>query len=213
MSSTANKITVEPSIEPVTLAEAVKYCRGNIGIEDDIFNALIAVATEQVESITEHRMIIHTSEQYFDGWPRNNEFCLRFPPLDTVNSLKYYDEDGTLQTWAASNYWVINNSKHEGFLRIKPGSTIPTLENGRPQAIVVNYDNGYGATAASTPETFKTVIKMFVNDLYYARRMHLEDVSLSENPTAMQLLGNMAVNTPDVITIANITQLSGGYVY
>lgn len=209
--STAMKIITDPSLEPVTLAEAVDYARGNIGIEDDIFNALITCATEQVESITEHRFITHTTEQYYDHW--QTTFNLRFPPLVTVNSVKYYDEDGSLQTFAAAtNYWTVNNSKHQGSVELMPGATIPTLENGRPQSIVINYDNGYGATAASTPETFKTVIKMFVADMYYARRMNLEDVNLTENKTAMQLLGSYAVSTVDAVSLAQFTGLSGGFV-
>ncbi len=131
----------------------------------------------------------------------------------TVNSVRYYDEEGNLQTYDASNYWVVNNSEHDGFIQLKPGATFPILEPDRPQSIIINYDNGYGTTQADVPETFKTCIKMFVNDLYYARRNNLENVSLTDNPTAMQILGSYAVNEPEVLSIAGITQLSGGYVY
>lgn len=220
--STALKIITDPSTEPVTLAEAIAYCRGNTGIEDSLFNSLISVAVEQVELITEHRLITHTTEQYFDCWPNSELFTavsdsrrlyLRFPPLVTINSVKYYDEDGSLQTLASSNYWTMNNSKHQAFVQFKPSASLPSLENGRPQSIIVNYDNGYGATAATVPETFKQAIKMFINDLYYARRMNMENVDLTENATAMQILGSLAVNTPEVISIAQFTQPSGGYVY
>jgi hypothetical protein len=53
---TALKVITAPTTYPVTTAEAIKYARGNVGIEDDVFGALISVATEQVESITEHTM-------------------------------------------------------------------------------------------------------------------------------------------------------------
>jgi uncharacterized phiE125 gp8 family phage protein len=225
--STALKIVTNPSTEPVSRAEAIAYCRGNNGIEDALFDRLISVATEQVELITEHRLITHTSEQYFDCFPEygsngagyggatdgNRRFYLRYPPVSVVNSLKYYDEDGNLQTWAATNYWTVNNSKHECFIQLKPSASIPTLENGRPQSVIINYDNGYGTTSASVPETFRQAIMMFVNDLYYARRNNLEDVSLTENATAMQILGSLAINTPDVISMAQFTNVSGGYTY
>ena len=48
--STAMKIITDPSLEPVTLAEAVAYARGNIGIEDDLFDDLIACAEWLIES-------------------------------------------------------------------------------------------------------------------------------------------------------------------
>ena len=220
--STALNIVTPASIDPVTKAEAITYCRGNTGIEDSLFDRLISVATEQVQKITEHQLINQTSEQFYDDWPCYDvystthdarRFYLRYPPVSAVNSVKYYDEDGNLQTWASSNYWVINNSDHEAFVEIKPSSTIPTLENGRPQSIVINYTNGYGAATTDVPETFRQAIMMFVNDLYYARRNHLEDVRLEENKTAMQILGSMAKNTPDVIQISQFTNPSGGYVY
>lgn len=210
--STAIKVATNPSTEPVSLAETIKYARGNVGLEDDVFDDLIKCATEQVELITQHRLITHTTEQWFNCFPDSRRFDLMYPPLVTINSLKYYDEDGTQQTWAASNYWTQNNSNHQSWLEVKPTSTIPNLENGRPQAIVINYDNGYGTAATDVPETYRQVIKMFVNDLYYARRMNMEQVQLTENKTAMQLLGSLAVQDVDVITIANITTVSGGAV-
>ena len=209
----ATAVITEASIEPVTLAEAILWSKGNIGFEDSLFDALISTATNQVESIIQHRLITHTSEMYYDSWPRDRCFSLWFPPTVTVNSLKYYDVDGTLQTWASSNYWVINNSKHNGYIKIKPSASVPTLENGRPQAIVINYDNGYGAAASSVPEDFKTAIKMFVTDLYDARKMHLADVKLTENPTAMQVLGCFAIAEVESVSLAQFTNVSGGYVY
>jgi uncharacterized phiE125 gp8 family phage protein len=220
--STALNVTSDPSTMPVSRAEAITYARGNTGIEDALFDRLIAVATEQVELITEHRLITHTTEQFYDCWPRSsytstimdyNRLYLRYPPISAVNSIKYYDEDGNLQTLAASNYWVVNNSKHEGFVQFKPGSDLPTLENGRPQSVVINYDNGYGAAASSVPETFREAILLFVNDLYYARRNNLEEVKLTENATAMQVLGSLAVHTPDAVSMSQFVNVSGGYVY
>lgn len=212
--STAIKIITPPSDPdyPVSLSEAILHGKLNPGIEDDLINAFIRTATEQVESITEHRLLIYESEQYFDFFPRNRRIDLLFPPLVTVNSIKFFDEDGVVQVFAADNYWVINNSKHQGYIMIKPGVGVPALEHGRPQSIIVNFDNGYGTASADVPQTFKDAIKMFVNDLYYARRNNLENVSLTDNPTAMQVLGNLVTGTVDFVSISQFTQLSGGQV-
>lgn len=214
-SSTATKIITRPTdpAYPVSREDVIKYARGNLLIEDDIFDSLIAVATEQVSLITNHQFLTHTTEQYYSCWPRSWEFSVRFTPLITVNSVRYYDNEGNLQTYDASNYWVVNNSEHDGFIQLKPGATFPVLEQDRPQSIIINYDNGYGTSPDDVRDTFKTCIKMFVNDLYYARRNNLENVSLTDNPIAMQILGSYAVNEPEVISISGITQVSGGYVY
>lgn len=211
--SKAIKVTTEPVLKPVELAETIKYARGNTGIEDDVFDNLIAVSTSQVQTITEQQLITATTEEYFQDFPwGDRRFFLMMPPVQSITSIKYFDTDGVQQTWASSNYTLINNSNIQGYVQLTQDAVIPSLQVDRDQAITIEYLNGYGLNPSDVPEDFRTAIKLFVNDLYYARQYKMQEVSFSDNIVAMQVLQSRIRHTPDVISIAQLTQISGAYV-
>jgi uncharacterized phiE125 gp8 family phage protein len=86
------------------------------------------------------------------------------PPIVSVSSVKYYDEDNVLQTLDPQDYTVDNVSE--------PGYIVPAPDVDWPctydkiNAVVVEYVAGYGATAASTPPEVRLYILAKLREQY-----------------------------------------------
>lgn len=93
------------------------------------------------------------------------------PPLQTVDSIKYIDQDGAQQTLAPSAYLVDTISEPA---RITPayGTTWPATQN-RINAVEVAFTAGYGA-ASVVPEGIKRWMLIRIGSLYENR----EEVAL-----------------------------------
>lgn len=100
-----------------------------------------------------------------------SEIYLPLPPLVSVDSIKYIDQDGTQQTLANTEYLVDLVSEPA---RVMPayGKTWPGTRN-QIAAVEVTFTCGYGA-AAAVPEGIKSWIKLRIGSLYE----HREEVAL-----------------------------------
>lgn len=99
------------------------------------------------------------------------EIYLPLPPLQTVDSIKYTDQDGVLQILAPASYIVDAVSEPA---RVTPayGMTWPATQN-RINAVEVTFTAGYGL-AAVVPEGIKRWMLIRVGSLYENR----EEVAL-----------------------------------
>jgi uncharacterized phiE125 gp8 family phage protein len=96
-----------PEVEPVTAYDAYSHLRlVEDDSEKDYAEALVAVAREYVEQ----RNGIATTEQVWemslDGW-WEDPIAVPYPPLVTIQSVKYTDQDGNEQTLDPANYRVV----------------------------------------------------------------------------------------------------------
>lgn len=98
------------------------------------------------------------------------ELILPFPPVQTVDSIKYIDTYGVQQTLPAINYLVDNVSEPA---RVAPayGYAWPTTQQ-RINAVEVTFTAGY--SAGQIPEGIKAWIKIRIGSLYENR----EEVAL-----------------------------------
>jgi uncharacterized phiE125 gp8 family phage protein len=165
---------VEPSVEPVTLAEVKTYLRGiSHSTHDDLLESMIKSARMHVEAITNRTFVQRTLAAYFSEWPEEDFFVLPGPPLQSVSSVKYTAADGTVTTFASTNYTVLT--------AIEPGRVILGYEKVWPTAtlhhddypIEITYVAGYEPDdsspqdyRANVPENVKHAIKMHVDMLY-----------------------------------------------
>lgn len=138
-----------PSFEPVSLAEARRWLR----LEDDdtantaVLQILIKAMREDLENRTHRAFIQRQYRLNLEGYPTDPTYGYRielpFPPLRSVDSFKYYDSDGTLQTLAEDQYEV----HHEA----EPAFIVPAYQvtwpsyRLRPDAIQVTFTAGYAA--------------------------------------------------------------------
>ena len=153
---TVVKVT-DAATEPVTLAEAKAHCRVDATDDDTLITALIVAARNAAEHELQRTCITTVYKLTLDEFP--DVIDLPLPTIQSVASVKYYNDAGTLTTLDPSLYWVDLPAAV-----ILPASDWPTTQL-RPAAVEVSYTAGW-ANAAAVPETVKQWIKLFVGSLY-----------------------------------------------
>lgn len=173
-------LIVPASEEPITVAEAKASpsLRVAVATDDTDIGTLITTARDMAETITRRAFITQTWELVLDGFPTGG-IVLPLPPLQSVASIKYIDDNGDQQTLDALLYAVDTDSE--------PGLVVPAYGESWPStrdevnAVRVRFVAGYGA-AADVPAAIKTWIKMRAGTLY-------------DNPQAL-VVGQTVMNVP-----------------
>lgn len=176
--------TVAPAGEPITLAEAKTWLRVD-GTDDDVLIAtLIEAARAYVETFTGRALITQQWELTLDAFPNGDryvdgrlreskissipgrEIILPRAPLASVQSVKYYDTAGTLQTFSSASYFTDT--------RAEPGRVVLNEDYDwpetqvRPNAIIVAYTVGYG-TPSQVPQVLRTALRFMVTHWFRNR--------------------------------------------
>lgn len=162
------KLITGPATEPVTLAEARAQCRVDPDdtSEDSLLESLIAAAREQAEHILGRALITQTWERVIDAFPPV-EIELGMPPVLTVESVKYLDEGGDLQTIDSANYVLDNDDNAQGWVLPVADYDWPDTYDGA-NAVRVRFTCGYG-TASDVPASVKHWMLVRVASLYKHR--------------------------------------------
>lgn len=182
------KITTAPTSEPVSVAEAKLHCRVDHSTEDDLFTRLIETARIQCEDISGRAFITRTLTAYLDYWP-DYIFELPYPPLATIESIKYYDDaGGAAATFASSNYQVDTTSE-PGRVVLKSTANWPSTTLRDINGVEIIYTAGYGV-AADVPDRYKQAMLLLIGHLYENRESVVvqQGVSLVQVPQAVEYL-------------------------
>lgn len=119
------------------------------------------------------------------------------PPLATVDSVKYYDDSGTLQTLDPSVYIVDSTSEPA---RIVPavGTSWPSTQN-RINSVEVRFTCGYGNSGAAVPAGIRIWMLMMAGTLFENRELIavLNRGQIKELPIFDGLLDDYRVQTYD----------------
>lgn len=154
----------------VSTADAKEHLAVLHSDHDTLIASLVAYATELVQNMASIQVPQKTLRVTLQGFP-TDEIILPRPPVQSITSVKYYDSDNTLQTWATDQWdsdlyvdspWVpsVVNT------RICPASgvTWPTVYT-RLVPVQINYVAGWKA-AADVPGPLIQAIKIILGDLY-----------------------------------------------
>jgi uncharacterized phiE125 gp8 family phage protein len=166
-----------PAAEPVTLAEAKLHCKVDVSDDDTLITALIVAARQQAEHRTERALITQQWEYTLERFPARIE--LPRPALVSVQSVKYLDDNGVLQTLANTEYQVVI-SELVGYIQPAYGKSWPACRV-QPDSVVVAYTCGYG-DAAAVPVSIKGWIKMAVATMYAQREAIITGTIVAEVP-------------------------------
>lgn len=183
-------VSVEPTAEPVTLAEAKIHLRVDHGELDDLITGLIKSARQAAEVFTRRAFVDTTFVYKIDTFPPSayidSRILLPRSPLDSVSSVTYLDTNGDSQTLATSVYEV-DTSSLPGRIRLKFDQSWPNTRL-HPEVVTITFIAGYGA-ASVVPESAKTAVKMLVNDLYEHPEWRIDAApAIHDNTTARRLL-------------------------
>ena len=152
----ALKLIEPPTVEPVAYDAITQNHLEVVDAGEAAFlTQLIAVARETCEKMSKRAYMTQKWELWLDNWSYTIE--LPRPPLQTVESIKWYDRDNNMHTIESSNYLVDNKSE--------PGRVVANAGYAWPgqiraiNGICITYVAGHTA-AANVPKVYKQAILM-----------------------------------------------------
>lgn len=149
---------------------------------DPNLRRLITDARKAAEQELHRYLITQTLDAHLDRFPRHDgrrvhaDGCcdcveLLLPPLQSVTSITYVDEDGATQTLPTDQYQVDAVSEPA---RIVPAYNVTwPATRKQPNAVIVRFVAGYG-TAAEVPAPIKSWMLMHIKTLYVNRDFGFE---------------------------------------
>ncbi len=193
--------TAAPATEPLSLDELKLDLKVDIADDDDLIKSL-GIAARRMGEVMSCRSFItqswRLSLDYFPGvlsgtiftglreWPLFGDL-IRLPraaPLISLDSIKYVDTTGTLQTIDPTLYQMDADAEPA---RVRPAyAKIWPVPRAQLAAVQVNYTAGYGG-AAAVPDIAKAGIKQLVAH-WYENRSATTRLNLSSVPMAAETL-------------------------
>lgn len=187
-----NVRTSAPAVEPVTAAELRTYLRETeSSFSDADADGFIQEARELVEEASGIALITQTWQLSLDHWPAgeerwtegvsqgavpdlqgaNSQVELPRYPLQSIDSVTVYDEDGDSTAVAVASVFDVDTSRRPGRLRLKSGQTWPIALRDT-NSVVISYISGYGDAASDVPAALVRAVKQLAAYLYSHRGDH-----------------------------------------
>lgn len=167
------RVKTPPANGPLSVQAIRSYCRIDSHDEDALLAALLMAAVQRVEGYTWRCLMPTEFELVLPAFPFGQFIDVPMPPLQQVASVKYYDENNTLRTFA-SNQYIVDACEHRGRIVLADGSAWPGTKI-RPDAVTVTYTAGYSDSDA-VPGPIKVAIFKLVEH-WYANRGDMSTTS------------------------------------
>lgn len=178
------RVVTPPTIEPVTVADAVAHCRIDHSDDNALLARLIAAARTRVERSLQRSLLPQTLRLSLYSFPAHNRpIQLPRPPVTSVDSVTYID-------FAGDNLTLLS---YQSDLDSEPARLSPAFEQcwpcsrWQPNGVVVTYQAGY-ATPAAVPPTIKLAILMLAAHWYEHRESASDEGKLSLTPQGVEFL-------------------------
>ncbi len=156
-------ITAETAL--LTASELRIHLRADDPAEDTYLDGLISVAQQELQEINWTQFTTATYDKYFDAWA--DPLVLSRPPLGSITSLTYTDNDGATQTVATSVYEA-GEVLGVGTVRRKFNQNWPTDKRAHEDTIIARFTCGHG-TVDAVPTPIKHAVKVYCAHLYWSR--------------------------------------------
>lgn len=177
-------------MEPVSLDDAKRHLRVTSTLDDGYIGGLITAARKYAERRTRRAFITQTWAIKLERFPdSSSSLYLPVPPLQSITSITYVDQDGATQTWSSGSYKALT-SHLPGRVVLEYGEVWPTSLRDDPEAVVITFVAGYGDAATDVPQEIKQAILLMVGH-WYANREPVAATTMSKIPlTVDSLLGS-----------------------
>lgn len=174
---------------PVSVAELQSHTVVEHNDDDDLLAIYIDAATAQVQADTGRAIVKQQWQADLECFPA--VIYLPKPPLLAVESVKYYDTDGTQQTLDPAAYQV-SAVGIVGRLAPAPGLSWPSVQAGRFNGVVVVYQAGHvdvvaGVGQSDAPAQLCQAIYLLAAH-FYENREATTPGNANDTPMAYQML-------------------------
>jgi len=160
---TAFSLTTAPTEEPVSINDLKLHARITGTDNDDLLDFYRIAAREQAELHMGRGILTQTWTLLLDGFANIIELPMA-APLQSVTSVKYYDENGTQQTLATSVYDT-DTASRPGRVVLKVDQSWPGTQTLRRNGTVeIKYVVGW-TSADLVPERIKHGIRQYATYL------------------------------------------------
>lgn len=189
-------LKTKPVLEPISLAEVylqekvITTLAGSppaaVSAEDVLLNIYIAAARQWAEATTRRALITQVWTMRLDAFPSSGIIEIPKLEMQSVDSVKYYDEDGGIQTWSDALYQVDINSEPA---RLQPneGEAYPATK-ARLAAVEIEFTAGYGALGADVDQGIIQAMLMLIGHMYQNRETVVVGTIAVKVPMASELL-------------------------
>lgn len=179
------QVSIQPTVEPISLTEVKDWLKihPDVAEDDNLLRSLIRSARLWAEKITGQAIMEQTIVEAWDRFPDYGIFYLSVAPVISVTALEYLDDNGTYQTWAASNYTLDSISRPCRIVnknRIQQTGVV--YNNQLPNVWRATYKAG-NASVTTVDANIKTAMLLQIAMMYENR----EDIPIgqgSANPYA-----------------------------
>ncbi len=194
--SNSLRVLTEPTIEPVTLAEAKLHARIDTSADDVEIAVMITAARVLIERHTRRSLINQTFRYQLDEFPHDNIRLPRSPLVEisvggsyayAMPRIRYYDNNATQQTLTYSTGFELDLYDNPPRLNLLPNVIWPVSQVSKQKAVEVDFVAGYGTTAASVPALLRMAIMMLVSH-WYEHRTAVDVGAGTELPLAVDTI-------------------------
>ncbi len=176
----------EPTIEPVSIAEAKAHLRVDADFTDDdlYIQSLISAARYHVETVSDRTLVRSQWQLKFDHFP-SWDLELPRPPIATGQISVTYVPSGASAPVAFTNFREDRDST-PAVIRPQWNGTWPTCR-GAENDVTVTYWAGYGDSTTSVPAPARHAILMLVAHWYGTREAVIQG-GMNPVPMAVEIL-------------------------
>ena len=140
--------------ELITIKDVENQIRFELSDNYNLVYQLIFAIREKAEAYTRRALKIHQYTLTLDTFPTGRGIIeIPNPPLRRIDSIKYYDADGVLQTLSPNLYRVVINVQDP----VQSSYVVPIYGASWPQSlddsavVIITYTCGYGTITNADP--------------------------------------------------------------
>jgi len=156
------KIATQPTVEPITLAEAKLHCRVTGTTDDTLITRLISAARVYAEGAIGKALAAKTVTAVCDSFPASGVIRLPVSPITALTSLKYKDKDGA-ETDITTDV-ITDDFSHPSQLLLKTDLSWPTATLYQVNPITIVY-----AAGATPTDNIKAAMLLLIGHWYENR--------------------------------------------
>lgn len=176
-------LVTPPAAEALTLADVKAHLRLDGADEDALLNSLIIAARQYLESLTGICLITQGFRLYLDCWPKTEVIQIAKGPLQVIESVTVYDENGNPSEVSLDGH-VLDAVSVPARLYLQKRPYIGRALNG----IEINLLAGFGDSGSEAPDTLKRAMLMHIALMWELRGAIAQDMQPAAVPAGYDRL-------------------------